>query len=119
MDQRNQRRIKTETLTLGFKGLTPLSSTRSAVAAFREEALWDSHPRLELVGARHRSHHRLCAGRSSSRRAGSRRARAFAGRGTESPCAHLGVPPLETPGSSSLVPVDASMGRRVHVAPTS
>jgi hypothetical protein len=119
MDQRNQRRIKIETLTIGIKGLTPPLLTRSAVAAFREEVLWDSHPRLELVGARRLSHHRLCAGRSSSRRAGSRRARAFAGRGIEPPCAHLGVPLLETPGSSSLASVDASMGRRVPTAPTS
>jgi hypothetical protein len=110
MDQRNQMRIKTKTLTLGFKGLTPPSSTRSTDAAFREDVLWDSHPRLELIGAHHRSHHRFCAGRSSSRRAGSRRARAFAGRGTELPCAHLGVPLLETPGSSSLAPEDASVG---------
>jgi hypothetical protein len=27
MDQRNQRRIKIETLTLGFKGLTPQAAT--------------------------------------------------------------------------------------------
>jgi hypothetical protein len=79
MDQRNQTRIKTETLTLGFKGLTPPSSTRSTDAAFQEDVLLDSHPRLELVSARRHSHHRLCAGRSSSCRAGSRHARAFAG----------------------------------------
>jgi hypothetical protein len=91
MDQLNQKRIKTEILTLGFKGLTPPPSTRSAVAAFREDVLWDSHPRLLLIGARRRSHRDLCAGRSSSRHAGSRLAWAFTDRGIVPPCAHLGV----------------------------
>jgi hypothetical protein len=36
MDQWNQKRIETETLTLGFKGLTLPPSTRSAVAIDRE-----------------------------------------------------------------------------------
>jgi hypothetical protein len=43
MDQRNQMRIKTETLTLGFKGLTPPLLTRSTDAAFWDDVLLDSH----------------------------------------------------------------------------
>jgi hypothetical protein len=84
---------KTKMLTLGFKGLTLPPSTRSTVAAFQEEVLGDNHPRSLLVGARRRSHHCLCAGRSTSCRAGRRHAQAFTSRGTEPSCAHPGALP--------------------------